>query len=83
LSGFVNSNSAPVCWEIAIDSVNLYSEDCCPAIDCNALMKLIKEVLELWSSAIEFGLERFDSLGVDVELHAISEVQNSLEKGCW
>jgi len=64
-----------------INSINLYSKDFCPAIDCNALMKLVKEVLQLWSSAIKLRLERFGSLGVDVELHSISEVQSSLEEG--
>jgi len=51
-----------------VDSINLYSKDSCPAIDCNALMKLVKEVLELWSSAIELRLERLDSLSVDIDL---------------
>jgi len=31
-------------------------------------MKLVKEVLELWSSAIELRLERLDSLSVDIDL---------------
>jgi len=69
--------------KVAIVFIDLNSEDSYPAIDCDVLMKLIKEVLELWSSTIKFGLERLDYLHVDVELHAIGEVQNSLEEGCW
>jgi len=39
-----------------IDSIDLYGKDRCPAKDCNVLMKLINEVLKLWSSAIKFRL---------------------------